>query len=317
MKIIVLDGYTSNPGDLSWDALQKLGQCTLYDRTPKSKIVERCRDATIILTNKAIIDAETIEALPKLKYIGVMATGFNVVDTAAAAKRGIPVTNVPAYSSESVAQMVFSQILSFSRRIETHANGVRAGKWSDSEDFAYWDTPQQEISGKTLGLIGFGAIGEATARIGLAFGMNVIASRKDTSKGILKGVKVATNEEVFANSDFLSLHCPLNAETKHIINAENIAKMKKNAFLINTGRGPLIDEDALAAALKSNLIAGAGLDVLSQEPPKTDNPLLPLKNCFITPHIAWATYSARVRLISTIVKNIESWRDGTPKNVVN
>ncbi len=317
MKIIVLDAYTLNPGDLSWESLTALGPCDIYPRTSPEQVLERVGDAEIVLTNKVVLDAGIIEALPRLKYIGVLATGFNVVDTQAAKVRGIPVTNVPAYGSESVAQMVFAHIFNFARRIERHAASVRTGQWAQCPDFCYWDTPQLELSGQTLGLVGLGGIGQATARIARAFGMRVIANRSDPAKGFPEGVESAAIDEVFAQSDYLSLHCPLTPETHHLVNAQRLASMKSSAFLINTGRGPLVDESALYDALQSNRIAGAGLDVLTQEPPEADHPLTQLDNCFVTPHIAWATKAARLRLMDTVVANIAAWQAGHPKNVVN
>ena len=316
MKIIVLDGYTLNPRDLSWDELKKLGECDLWDITPPEKTIERALGADAIFTNKVIIDQNIISRLPGLKYIGVLATGYNVVDTIAAAKAGIPVTNIPAYSTDSVAQMVFSHILHFAQNVSIHAQSVSSGDWARSEHFAYWKTPQTELSGKTLGIIGFGRIGQAVARIGLAFGMRIIYQNRNPKPAHLEAKQVDL-DTLLSESDFISINCPLTDENLGFINSGTIAKMKKSAFLINTGRGPLINESDLADALNQERIAGAGLDVLSSEPPKAGNPLLKAKNCSITPHIAWATFEARSRLMNIAVSNLKAFIDGCPVNVVN
>lgn len=316
MNLVVLDGYTANPGDLSWDAFAALGTLTVHDRTPVAQIVERARGADIVLTNKAPLDAATIAALPALRYIGVLATGHNVVDSAAARARGIPVCNVPEYGTANVAQAVFALILELTNRTGHHADTVRAGRWSASIDWCYWDFPLIELSGRTLGIIGYGRIGAAVARIGAAFGMKVLAHRRS---GIPHGdpAQAADLDTIFRESDVLTLHCPLTPETQHLIDATRLAQMKPGAFLINTARGPLIDEPALAAALNEGRIAGAGLDVLSVEPPTAANPLLTAKNCLITPHIAWATREARARLLDIAAENIRAWQSGTPRHVVN
>ena len=316
MNIVILDGFTANPGDLNWHSLAKLGAITVHDRTPVAQIVERAADAEVILTNKAPLDAATINALPKLRYIGVLATGHNVVDSAAARARGIPVCNVPEYGTANVAQAVFALILELTNRTGHHADSVRAGRWGGSVDWCYWDFPLIELSGRTLGIVGYGRIGAAVARIGAAFGMKVLAYRRS---GIPAGepAQAADLETLFRESDVLSLHCPLTPETKHLINAARLRQMKPGAFLINTARGPLIDEPALADALEAARIAGAGLDVLSVEPPSADNPLITAKNCLITPHIAWATREARARLLEVAAGNIQAWQQGTPRNVVN
>ena len=316
MKIVVLDGYTLNPRDLSWDELKKLGECDLWDITPPEKTIERALGADVIFTNKVIIDQNIISRLPGLKYIGVLATGYNVVDTIAAAKAGIAVTNIPAYSTDSVAQMVFSHILNFAQNVSIHAQSVSSGDWARSEHFAYWKTPQTELSGKTLGIIGFGRIGKAVARIGLAFGMRIIYQNRNPKQTHLEATQVDL-DTLLSESDYVSINCPLTDENLEFINSGTIAKMKKNAFLINTGRGPLINESDLADALNQERIAGAGLDVLSSEPPKADNPLLKAKNCSITPHIAWATFEARSRLMNIAVSNLKAFIDGCPVNVVN
>jgi glycerate dehydrogenase len=316
MNIVILDGFTANPGDLTWDAFAALGKITVHDRTPVAQIVERAGDAEIVLTNKAPLDAATINALPKLRYIGVLATGHNVVDSAAARARSIPVCNVPEYGTANVAQAVWALILELTNRTGHHSDSVRAGRWSTNVDWCYWDFPLIELAGRTLGIVGYGRIGAAVARIGAAFGMKVLAHRRS---GIPAGepAQAADLDTLFRESDVLSLHCPLTPETKHLINAERLQQMKPGAFLINTARGPLIDEPALAAALEAGQIAGAGLDVLSVEPPPAENLLLTAKNCLITPHIAWATREARARLLEVAAENIGVWQSGTPRNVVN
>jgi len=316
MKIAVLDGYTLNPSDLSWEKLEKLGDCALYDLTPPEKTVERSRGADAVFTNKVVLDSGVISELPGLKYIGVLATGYNVVDVAAAGKAGITVTNIPAYSTESVAQMVFSHILNFAQNVSTHAASVSRGEWARSTNFAYWLTPQVELSGKTLGVIGFGKIGQAVARIGLAFGMEVIFNNRSRKETILDAVQVDL-DTLLSQSDYLSINCPLTEDNQGFIDAEAISRMKASAFLVNTGRGPLIKEQDLADALNLGTIAGAGLDVLSSEPPSPDNPLISAKNCFITPHIAWATFEARTRLMQIAVNNLEKFIAGDPVIVVN
>ncbi len=316
MKIVVLDGYTLNPGDLSWGEINQLGNCIVYDRTPPELTVERSKDATIILTNKVIISKEIIDQLPKLKYIGVLATGYNVVDVKASSDSGIIVTNIPAYSTDSVAQMVFSHILNFVQNISVHAQSVTAGEWADSIDFAYWKTPQTELAGKTLGIIGFGQIGQAVAKIGLAFGMNVIFNNRSNKKTELDATQVDL-DTLLSESDFISINCPLIPGNAGFINKTTIEKMKHSAFLVNTGRGPLINEQDLADALNSGRIAGAGLDVLSVEPASKNNPLPKAKNCYITPHIAWATKEARTRLMHIAAENIKAFLNRKPQNVVN
>lgn len=316
MKIIVLDGYTLNPGDLSWDEMEKLGDFTIYDRTPPELTLKRTNAAEAIITNKVILNKEIIYQLPKLKYIGVLATGYNVVDMDATKKAGITVTNIPAYSTASVAQMVFSHILHFAQNVSVHASSVSKGEWAESIDFAYWKTPQIELAGKTLGIIGFGLIGQAVAKIGLAMGMIIIFNNRSKKETGLQAAQVELNT-LFKESDFISVNCPLTNENKGFINKSAIEKMKPTAFLVNTGRGPLVNEQDLADALNSDKIAGAGLDVLAVEPATKDNPLPCAKNCFITPHIAWATFEARSRLIDIATKNLESFLAGTPQNVVH
>ncbi|RIJ47448.1 D-2-hydroxyacid dehydrogenase [Maribellus luteus] len=316
MKIVVLDGYTLNPGDLSWDAIKESGKCEIYDRTPREQVVERAQKATAIFTNKVIIDAWIISQLPDLKFIGVLATGYNVVDVDAARKAGIVVSNIPAYSTESVAQMVFAHILHFTQSVAEHAETVSNGKWADSIDFSYWIRPQIELAGKTLGIIGFGQIGQAVARIGLAFGMKIIFNNRSKKETGLEARQVDL-DTLLEDSDFISINCPLTDDNKGFINRESLKKMKKTAFLVNTGRGPLINEQDLADALNNGVIAGAGLDVLSVEPATKDNPLPKARNCYITPHIAWATFEARERLMEIAANNLKAFIKGSPINVVN
>lgn len=316
MKIVVLDGFVLNPGDLSWDGLKKLGDCTIYERTAPELTIERSKDAEAVFTNKVILSKDIIEMLTKLKYIGVMATGYNVVDVEAAKQSGIVVTNIPAYSTDSVAQMVFSHILHFTQNVSVHAESVSSGEWTNSIDFSYQKTPQTELAGKTLGIIGFGQIGQAVAKIGLAFNMKVIFNNRSKKNTGVEAKQVDLNT-LLSESDFISINCPLNSENAGFINKHTIEQMKPTAFLINTGRGPLINEKDLANALNAGRIAGAGLDVLSIEPPEAGNPLIKAKNCFITPHIAWATREARSRLMYIASENIMAFLNGTPQNVVN
>ena len=314
-RIVVLDGFTLNPGDLTWEPLRALGDCVIHDRTPRTEIVARARGAGIVLTNKCPLDRATIGLLPDLRYIGVLATGVNVVDTDAAAERGIPVTNVPGYGTASVAQHTFALLLELTQRTGHHAAGVRDGRWGSQPDFCYWDFPLIELAGRTLGIVGYGSIGRSVAAIGRAFGMNIIAAARTPRSD--DGVRFVDMEELFATSDVVTLHCPLTPETKGLIDAARIARMKPTAFLINTGRGPLVVEQDLADALDAGRIAGAALDVLSVEPPPRDNPLLTAKNCLITPHLAWATHEARSRLMDTVLANIRAFLGGTLQNVVN
>lgn len=315
MKIVVLDGYCLNPGDLDWNALKKLGDVEIYDRTPANLTIERAKDAEILLTNKTVLNAENMSQLPKLKYIGVLATGYNVVDLKYTNEHSIVVTNIPAYGTASVAQMVFALILNITNSVEHHSNLVRNGAWTRSIDFCFWDRPQIELAGKTIGLVGLGHTGMATAKIALAFGMKVIAV---TSKSNLpEGIRSVSYSELWRQSDIVSLHCPLCDNNRHLINAEVLNQIKPTAILINTGRGPLIDEQALADALNAGKIMASAVDVLSTEPPKADNPLLTAKNCYITPHIAWATIEARQRLMDIAIGNVKAFIDGNPVNVVN
>lgn len=315
--IVVLDAYTLNPGDLSWKGLEALGHCTIYDRSLDDEVVGRAEDAEIILTNKTLVSADVIEQLESLEYIGVLATGYNIVDIEAARKRGIAVTNVPAYGTRSVAQMVFAHLLNLAQHVGHHAGTVRSGRWTSSVDFCYWDEPLVELAGLTMGIIGLGRIGGAVAKLAVAFGMKVIVYDVVEPKGLPEGCRFVGLDELFSDSDVISLHCPLTEQNKHIVNKERLAMMKNNVFLINTSRGPLVDEQALAEALNSGRIAGAGLDVLTIEPPEQDNPLFTAKNCFITPHIAWATRAARQRLLNVAVENVACFLAGKPQNVVN
>lgn len=317
MRIVLADAYTANPGDLSWSELETLGECVFHERTPLAEMIERCRGAEVVLTNKAVMNAEVIAALTDLKYIGVCATGYNVVDVAAAKARGIVVTNVPAYSSASVAQLVFALILEFTHAVGRHAQSVSAGKWQACKDFSFWEQPLIELNGRKLGVIGYGDIGASVARIGVAFGMKVLASKRTWQEAPPEGVTSATTDEIFEQCDYISLHCPLTEETKHLIGERTLKKMKPTAVVINTGRGPLVDEAALASALHEGRIAGAGLDVLSAEPPTAGSPLIGAPNCLITPHIGWATREARMRLIGQVVENLRAWQNGAPVNVVS
>lgn len=316
MNIVVLDGYTLNPGDLSWSALEALGNVAVFDRTPPGQVLQRAKDAHIILTNKAIVNAETIHALANLQYIGVMATGYNVVDIQAANARNITVCNVPAYSTASVAQLTFALLLELCQGAGAHSASVHKGEWAASQDFSYWKMPLTELKDKKLAIIGFGQIGQAVAKIALAFGMQVIASHKHPERDKMEGVMFKDQAACFKEADVVSLHCPLNAENKGFVNAALLASMKPSAFLINTSRGPLIREEDLADALNKGIIAGAGLDVLTVEPPAADNSLLSAKNCVITPHIAWASKEARSRLMEKVVSNIKAFQDGKPVNVI-
>jgi len=316
-RIIVLDGYTLNPGDLTWKDLEALGPCTVYDRTAPEDTVARAEDAEIVITNKTELSSDVIDRLANLKYIGVLATGYNVVDIEAARSRGILVTNIPAYGTESVAQMVFAHLLNLALHVGCHAQAVSSGKWSSCPDFCYWDTPLIELAGLTMGIVGFGRIGRATANAALAFGMKVIAYDIAAPADVPQGCRLVELDDVFRASDVVTLHCPLTAENKNIVNEQRLAMMKKTAFLINTSRGPLVDEQALAQALNNEKIAGAGLDVLSSEPPEMNNPLLTARNCFITPHISWATRAARERLLNAATNNVAAFLAGKPQNVVN
>ena len=318
MKIVVLDGFTLNPGDLSWDRLFDLGEVVLHDRTPADKIKERSLEADVLITNKTPLTEETINDLPHLKYIGVLATGYNIVDTSAAKRRNIIVTNVPSYSTMSVAQLTFALLLELCHHVQKHSDSVMEGKWAESVDFCNWDFPLIELSGKTLGIIGFGNIGKKVADIATVFGMNIIAaSRHETDQSERKNFRWAEINEVLAQADIVSIHCPLLPETKGLINADSLKRMKRSAFLLNTSRGPVVVEPDLADALNNGIIACAAIDVLSIEPPAKDNPLFKAKNCLITPHIAWATKEARGRLMDIAVNNLAAFINGKRVNVVN
>jgi glycerate dehydrogenase len=317
MKIVVLDGYTLNPGDLSWAELRALGACEIHDRTPPAQVVARARDAEILLTNKAVVDRAAIEQLPKLRFVAVLATGYNVVDVEAARRRGIPVSNVPAYGTASVAQHTFALLLELTQGAGLHARGVREGRWTRHADWCYWEQPLIELDGLTMGIVGYGRIGRAVAQRASAFGMKLLVHTRTPPRDPTEGRVFVPLETLFRQSDVVSLHCPLTPETKHLVNAERLAWMKPTAFLLNTSRGLLIDEPALAEALNAGRLAGAALDVLSVEPPPPDNPLLHARHCLITPHHAWATRAARARLMQMVVDNVRAFLAGRPQNVVN
>ena len=315
MKIVVLDGYTLNPGDLSWDELNGLGECVVHDRTAPDKLLERAKGAHVLLTNKVVLDREAMGQLPELAYIGVLATGYNVVDVEAARDRGIVVTNVPAYSTDSVAQIVFALLLELVSGVGRHDEAVHTGKWSRSPDFSFCEISMIELAGLTMGIVGFGEIGRVVARIAEAFNMKVIVHTRTSGKG--DGIIYVDLDTVFAESDVISLHCPLTPETQGLVNSDRLRRMKESGVLINTSRGPVVDEAALADALNTGEIAGAAVDVLSVEPPPEDTPLLGARNCIITPHIAWATLAARNRLMDTVVGNVKAWMEGRPGNIVS
>lgn len=312
MKICILDGYSLNPGDLDWSPVERLGDVTLFDRTPADKIVERAADADIVLTNKVPFSADTLRQLPRLRFICVLATGYNIIDTEAAARQGVVVANIPAYSTMSVAQMAFAHILNITNHVASYAREVADGKWTNCPDFCFWDSALTELAGKTMGIVGLGNTGMATARIAVALGMKVVALTSKSADTLPEGITPAPLDDVLASADVVSLHCPLTPSTRHLINAASIAKMKPSAILINTGRGPLVDEQAVADALNGGRLAAFGADVLSQEPPRGDNPMLSARNCFLTPHIAWATIEARTRLMSTATENVRQFIAGEP-----
>ena len=318
MKIVILDGYTLNPGDLSWEPLKELGEVTVYERTAPKDVYKRAEGAEVVFTNKVVLDEAVLEKLPSLKYIGVLATGYNVVDVEAGARKGIVVTNIPAYSTSSVAQMAFAHILNIVQRVGYYAQEVSNGKWSRQADFSFWDAPLHELDGKKIGIIGFGNTGRATARIAVGFGLDVYAYTSKSAMELPADVhKCPSMDELFRKCDIVSLHCPLTETTRELVDARKLELMKSSAILINTGRGGLVNEQDLADALNSGKIAAAGLDVLSSEPPRADNPLLKARNCFITPHQAWATKEARVRLMQLAVNNLKAFLEGKPVNVVN
>lgn len=317
MKIVVLDGYGVNPGDLSWHGLGELGELAVYERTSARDVVLRAEEADVVLTNKVRMSADIINKLPHLKYIGVLATGYNIVDVEAAAKRSVVVTNVPAYSTNSVVQMTFAHILNITNRVAHYAKASREGKWSGCRDFCYWDTPLNELAGKTLGIVGLGNIGYRVACVARDFGMDVFACTSKNSADLPDGIQKTTFEGLLGISDVLTLHCPLNASTRGMINKDTVSKMKKGSILINTGRGPLIDELDVAEALRSGQLGGYGADVMCKEPPEKDNPLFSAPNAYITPHIAWATFESRTRLMNIAVNNVKAFADGHPVNVVS
>ena len=310
--IVILDGFTANPGDISWAAIEALGNCKIYDRTGEADVVARAADADIVLTNKTLITQKSLAALPRLRYIGVLATGYNTVDVQAAQQRGILVCNVPEYSTPNVTQAVFALLLELTNRTGHHSQTVHEGRWSASPDFCYWDGELVELAGRTLGIVGYGRIGKAVAAVGSAFGMQILAHRRTASDD----PQFVSLDRLLSESDVVSLHCPLVPDTKELINAAKLAQMKPSAFLINTARGALIHEPDLAAALNAERIAGAGLDVLSVEPPLASNPLLSARNCVMTPHIAWATRNARLRLLEVTAANIRSYLLNRPQNVI-
>ena len=316
MNIVILDGYSANPGDLSWKELESLGNVTVYDRTSPSETVTRAAEAEVVLTNKVVIGRGEMAQLPHLKYIGVLATGYNVVDIKTAHERGVTVTNVPAYSTESVAQMVFAHLLTVTNRIEHYAIANREGRWSRNPDFCYWDFPHMELSGKLFGIIGLGNIGQRVAAIAHAFGMRVCAYTSKSEKQLPSYVEKKSMEEILSACDVISLHCPLTPDTHHLINSQTLQQMKPSAILINTGRGPLIDDQAVADALAEGRLAAFCADVLTEEPPKATNPLLAQPNAFTTPHIAWASTEARIRLLHVAIDNVRSFLSGHPQNVV-
>ena len=317
MKIVILDGYTENPGDLSWAGIEAFGDLTVYDRTPKEKILERIGDAKVVITNKTPITRQTLDACPAIKYIGVLATGYNVVDVAAAKEKGIPVCNIPAYGTEAVAQFAIALLLEICNRVGHHDKAVHEGRWENNPDWCFWDFPLIELYGKTMGIIGFGRIGQAVGKIAKAIGMNVIANDEypnDSGKEIAEYVSL---DDLFARSDVISLHCPLFPSTEGIICKENINKMKNSVIIINNSRGPLIVEQDLADALNSDKVYAAAVDVAINEPINSDSPLLKAKNCIITPHISWAPKETRQRLMDIAVANLQAFVDGSPINVVN
>ena len=315
-KIVILDAYGANPGDLSWDGLRELGELTVYERTRAEETVGRAAEADILLTNKVVLGRREIEQLPRLRYIGVLATGYNVVDTAAAREHGVTVTNVPAYSTESVAQMVFAHLLTVTNRTEHYALQNRQGRWTQSPDFCYWDTPLTELAGKTFGIVGLGNIGRRVAQIAQAFGMQVKALTSKRADELPAGVKKVELRELLATADVLSLHCPLTDTTRHLMNAQTLSLMKPTAILINTGRGSLVCDADVAEALQTGRLAAYCADVLTEEPPRSDNPLISLPNAYFTPHVAWATREARVRLLQVAIDNVRAFVEGSPQNVV-
>lgn len=318
MKIVILDGYAANPGDLSWEDFQTLGELVVYDRTMPEEVVSRAQGAEVILTNKVVITSDILHSLPELRYIGVTATGYNVVDMNACRKRGIVVTNIPAYSTMSVAQMVMAHLLNITNHVAVHAEAVGSGKWQQCRDFCFWETPQIELDTLTMGIVGLGQTGMATARMAQSMGMQILAysSKTEDTLSALGMRKASSYEQLFQEADVVSLHCPLSDDTHHLVNAERLRIMKPSAILINTGRGPLVEEQALADALNQRQIYAAGLDVLQAEPPRQGSPLIGARNCHITPHIAWASHAARHRLIQVAFQNVKAFLKEKPINVV-
>ncbi len=317
MKIVVLDGYSVNPGDLSWDGLKEMGEVVVYPRTATDEILERAKESDVVLTNKVPFNADMLSKLPKLKMIGVLATGFNIIDTEAARERGITVCNIPAYSTDSVAQMVFAHILNITNKVDSFARQNREGRWSRNPDFCYWDAPIHELAGKTIGIVGLGNIGCKVARIARDFGMDVFAYTSRNSADLPEGIQKTTMEGLLGVSDILTLHCPLTSETRELINKDSLHRMKHGAILINTGRGPLVNEQDVADALASGQLGAYGADVMCSEPPAADNPLLLQPHAYLTPHVAWATREARARLMRIAVANVRAFEEGNPQNVVN
>ncbi len=318
MKIVVLDSYALNPGDLSWSWLKVLGECEIHHRTPRDKILERCQGADIILTNKTPLTKETLSKLTNLKYIALLSTGYNIVDWEYAKEIGVPVSNIPSYSTNAVAQLTFSLILEITNAVGIHSESVKSGDWSNCPDFCYWKTPLTELCGKTLGIVGFGQIGQAVADIAEAFKMNIVAvSGHETDQSHRKNFRWVDMDTLATTSDIISFHCPLTERTTNLVNKDFIDKCKSDAIIINTSRGPVVNDKDLADALNNDKLRGAGLDVLTVEPPKADNPLLSAKNCFITPHIAWAGFETRERLMSILKENVTAYLNGNPQNVVN
>lgn len=317
MKIVNLDGYTTNPGDQSWEWLGKYGEYTVYDRSKPDEIIERAKDADVLIINKSVITAEMIDEMPKLKYIGLQSTGYNVVDCDYAKKKGIVISNIPAYSTNAVAQLVFAFILQITNKVTLHSDAVFDGEWCSCPDFCFWKAPLAELDGKTIGILGFGSIGQRVAKIADAFGMKVVAYTPHPKPGEFPNVRFADFDTLLAESDIITCHCPLTPQTTGIINSDAFSKMKRSAILINTSRGPVVDDKALADALNNDVIQAAGLDVLTTEPPTKDNPLLSSKNCYITPHIAWAGYETRARLLKILEENLKAFVEGKPQNVVN
>lgn len=317
LKAVILDGYTENPGDISWYPIEKLVDLTVYPRTAPDKIIERGKDADILIVNKVSLTRELLKDLPNLKFVATLATGYNQLDCDALKEKGIPVSNIPAYSTNAVAQMVFAYILELINKVSEYTADVKSGTWSKCEDFCYWNSPLHELDGKTLGIIGFGKIGARVSQIASAFGMNILCYTPSGKKEGFPNVTFTDMDTVIGNSDFITVHCPLTPATNGLINAEFIGKMKENSYIINTARGPVANENDVAAALRNGTLAGYGTDVLSTEPPKEDNPLLTAPNCLITPHIAWAAYETRLRLMGILEENIKAYLNGAPINVVN